>query len=96
MEELTLEDFAPHVGAKFRVGAAGVDVEFELRDAVPSPHPGPEGRRHPFSLVFLGPPASVLPQQIYTVQHPERGPLDLFLVAIGADADGVSYEAVFN
>ena len=95
MEELTLEDFAPHVGAKFRVEAAGVDAEFELTDASPAPHPGPEGRRHPFALVFRGPPG-VLPQQIYTVHHPDRGPLDVFLVAIGADADGVRYEAVFN
>ena len=93
---LELEDFAPHVGATFRVQAGDVDVEAELEEATLSRYPGPEGRRPPFALVFRGPPGPALPQQIYTVHHPARGPLEVFLVPIGADATGVRYEAIFS
>jgi hypothetical protein len=36
-----------------------------------------------------------LPQGLYHLDHPVMGELELFLVPIGADRDGVTYEAVF-
>ena len=53
-------------------------------------------RRVPFALVFRGPAGDVLPQGTYHVEHDALGAFDLFLVPIGADADGVRYEAVFG
>jgi hypothetical protein len=62
-----------------------------------SPRPGDPGpRRDPFSLMFLGPTAPVLPQRIYALENEAFGRLEIFLVPIGADADGVKYEAIFN
>ena len=52
-------------------------------------------KRTAFSLFFLAP--LLVPQQIYRVTHdalPE--PLDLFLVPIGREPNGFSYEAVFT
>ena len=37
-----------------------------------------------------------LPQRIYRLEHAELGGLDLFLVPIGRDASGITYEAVFT
>jgi hypothetical protein len=33
---------------------------------------------------------------VYGVEHDRLGTFDLFLVPVGADETGVSYEAVFN
>ena len=49
-----------------------------------------------FSLVWRGPRDVRLEQRIYSVRHPALPPLDLFLVCIGPDAEGMRYEAVFT
>jgi hypothetical protein len=57
---------------------------------------GPDGQaRLQFSLVFRGPVSPVLPQHTYPVTHPDLGELDLFLVALGPDGEGMRYEAAF-
>ena len=97
LESLTVADFERRVGQRFRIGAeeesAGHDGELVEVTAVGEAAPG---GRVPFSLVFRGPPGTVLPQRIYRVDHAELGRLDIFLVPIGADAEGVRYEAVFT
>ena len=52
--------------------------------------------RVPFSLVFRGPVDPVLPQRTYPLRHAELGAFELFLVPVGRDATGTSYEAVFT
>lgn len=59
-----------------------------------TPHPG--SLRDPFSLIFRGPAAPVLPQRTYPLDNPHTGPLEIFIVPIGRDAAGVLYQAVFN
>jgi hypothetical protein len=49
-----------------------------------------------FSAVFSGPPDVLLPQRTYHMTHPEMGEFYVFLVAIGKEADGFRYEAVYN
>ena len=49
-----------------------------------------------FSIVFLGPKEPHLQQQIQTLQHPDLGPLTVFLVPINASSSGVEYQAVYN
>ena len=53
---------------------------------------------HPpgFSLLFQGPREPVLPQRMYRLNHDRLGEFDLFIVPIGADDEGVHYEAVFS
>jgi hypothetical protein len=49
-----------------------------------------------FSLMFQGPGEIFMPQGMYTLTHRTLGTFDLFLVPIGKDDNGFSYEAVFN
>jgi hypothetical protein len=96
LETLTPESFTPHLNSRFRIalGERGtLDVELcEL--ALHEAHPG--ARPQPFSLYFRGPRQAVLPQQIYRLEHDQLGALEIFLVTVGPDAQGMRYEAVFN
>ena len=53
--------------------------------------------RQPFALEFrTSQKNAYYPQGIYTIKHPEKGDLHIFLVPIGFDAEGMKYEAVFS
>jgi hypothetical protein len=95
---LTCNDFAGRVGERFDVaGGEGPALVVELIEASESSEaggPGPEGQeRQQFSLVFRGSPG--LPQATYRLSHAELGDVDIFLVPIGPDGDGMKYEAAF-
>ena len=97
---LTYEHFAGRVGEHFDVASPdGSGVPLVLVEATQGSEPGgrgPEGEeRLQFSLVFRAPVTRVWPQGTYPLAHEELGELELFLVPLGADADGVRYEAVF-
>ena len=95
---LTSATFTPHVGEKFEVTAAdGATFEAILTSCDETSYGSPEQwldqvDRVPFSLVFNAPGGELLPQQIFTLRHPEIGELEVFLVPLGP---GV-YEAVFS
>jgi hypothetical protein len=92
----TLDDFAPLRGERFELAIdAGSALSAELVEAQALPQPAFNGRQ-PFSLVFSGPPAPVLPQRIYRLAHQRLPALDIFLVPLAADAVGVRYQAVFS
>jgi hypothetical protein len=94
---LTRADFAACLQQGFRVALDGASLELELVGADPlgSGDAAP-GRRRPFSLVFRGPAAPVLPQRIYRLENAALGALELFLVPIGRDTEGLRYEAIFT
>lgn len=93
---LKLDHFAPLVGQCFCLwdeatgahAAALVEARALTGPAV--------GSREPFALLFEGPTEPLLPQRIYTLQHPAFESLDIFLVPIGRSAASVRYEAIFN
>lgn len=97
---LTLEDFADKVGDRFAIEPGDRDsatVAATLTEASALQ----AGRavalkRPPFSLVFVAEHQAPLPQRIYRVEHDTLGALSIFLVPIGRDARGVSYQATFN
>jgi hypothetical protein len=95
MEELTLATFAPTVGDAYEIdgGEAG-KLELELVDA--SEAADANAPRPPFVLTFRGPAEPVLAQQIVPLEHQALGVLEIFLVPIGRDEDGTTYEAVFS
>lgn len=101
LAELTLERFGPHVGDPFALTATvaesgeQVELTFVLEEAVEVASSGAEGARQPFALRFRAAVPSVLPQQVFPLRHEQLGTLEIFLVPIGQDADGVRYEAVF-
>ena len=94
------ELFAGRLGEQFDVlGAETGPLRLELVEATESSEAGGSGpsgeQRRQFSLVFRGPAAPVLPQRTHAVRHEELGDLDLFLVPLGPDAQGMRYEAAF-
>ena len=86
--------FVENLGSKFRLQLEGSDwIELDLID-VSELQKGPH--QEMFSIVFRCSSEKVLPQRIYHLDHERMGELDLFLVPIKKDAEGVYYEAVFN
>jgi hypothetical protein len=101
IEWLTHKDFADRLGERFEMQVPeGPPVALELIEATEGETPGgrgPEGQeRLQFSLVFRGPAAPVLPQGTYPLGHAELEDLELFLVPIGPDTEGMRYEAAFG
>jgi hypothetical protein len=100
LEWLTYDHFGQRRGERFDVAVNDrPPVSLELIEATEGSEPGgprPEGQaRMQFSVVFRGVMAPVLPQGTYHFTHAELGELDLFLVPIGPDSEGMRYEAAF-
>jgi hypothetical protein len=100
IEWLTYDDFAGRLSEQFDVSAGeGPSVPMVLIEATESSEPGGQGpdgqQRAQFSLVFRGPATQFLPQRTYAITHAALGELDLFLVPLGPDAEGMRYEAAF-
>jgi hypothetical protein len=94
--ELTLETFKPAVGQTFTVGEeGGTTAELLLVEAT-AEDAGAQAARSPFSLLFHGPVEPFLPQATYRFAHPSLGELGIFIVPLGRDEHGTTYEAVFN
>lgn len=94
LETLTKEWWSEYLGGSFDlVGDGGGTMV--LAEITGLGH-GALGRRDPYSLVFHGPAQPVLPQRIYRLRQEQMGDLDLFLVPIGPDGEGMRYEAIFT
>ena len=98
--DLTLQSFEPLVGARFECRRPEDDLVngCELREAVAlRGDPAGGNPRAPFSLLFLAAVEELLPQQIYSLTHPDfPEALSMFLVPIGQVDGGLLLEAVFN
>ncbi len=92
---LTVDDFQPLVGSPLAAGYEGSSQPLELLTAEPARDRAGAARTG-FSLLFRGAPAPVLQQGVYRMMHPTLGALDIFLVPVGSDPQGVQYEAIFN
>jgi hypothetical protein len=96
---LTCDDFAGRLGERFEMMVGDDRLTVELTEASEGSGPGgrgPDGQeRRQFSLVFRGPATRVVPQGTYRLTQEELGELDLFLVPIGPDAEGMQYQALF-
>jgi hypothetical protein len=91
LEDLTIDDFRPLEGDRFRISPEEAEP-FEVELVEVTEIPRAPGGRAPFSLVFRGGPNPPVEQRIYRVEHDKLGELDLFLVPIDWDR----YEAVFS
>lgn len=96
LDKLTLEMFEPLVGQAFETeGLSLTLVQVNRLGKGPNPVSGRWG----FSLILLGPAAPLLPQQIYSLQTPSIGMLDLFMVPLGpkpSQPDFMQYEIIFT
>lgn len=93
LASLTHEDFSPLLGQRFGLVLADGAVPLHLVEVKPL-HRMPGGRDQ-FSLIFKSAGQRVLSQGIYALEHASARGLALFLVPVGRDAEGVSYQAVF-
>ncbi len=96
---LSIDDFQPLQGTTLELvvpGEGTVAVRFSAtRSLGGNPYPG--ARRRPFAVELTAEAPGSFPQQIVTLDHPELGPLELFVVPIGPAPGGLMrYEAVFT
>ena len=100
LEKLTLQDFLPERGKRFRVDRGDAPpIELVLDSASDLTSGDGRPRRAPFSLVFRGPLEPALAQRIWALEPVEKSELprlEIFLVPIGPEAGGMRYEAIFN
>ena len=99
LADLTLARLAPLVGSTFSVAlAAPWNLRFELAEvaALSTQNSFTGAFRAPFRLIFHGPMRPVHPQATLPLEHPELGRVEIFLVPIGPDAQGMQYEAIFT
>lgn len=94
---LSEEEFRRHIETIFEANLKdGSTIDLKLI-AVEHYGVGPERPdMERFSAIFLGPQDVRLQQGIYPLRHKEIGELNIFLVPIKADKNGLEYEAVFN
>ena len=94
---MSLEFFQQEVGGRFIISFTDASFELHLREAEALKYHDPQiHARHPFSLLFVCADQRVLSQGTYAIDHERLGRLEIFIVPVGADANGVEYEAVFN
>lgn len=97
--QLTHNAFKPYLNTIFVIQYSDngtYDAELISVDTLGKEPKDPE-QRWSFSLVFhVKDKEKYLSQRIYTLDHPELGSLDVFLVPLGPDQQGTRYEAVFT
>jgi len=89
------EDFAACLNQDFAIILSDGALLLQLSEVRPLGK-RPESLRDPFALTFLGRAGLRLPQQIYKMRNATLGEMELFLVQVGADQSGSTFEAVFN
>jgi hypothetical protein len=109
LEALTAADFRGAIGGQFLLTAGpsgngpAAPVEVALVEVSEHASAASGNFRAPFSLLFHGPLAPVMPQAIYRLDNEQLGALELFIVPIGPEPAPVGqaptamrYEVVFG
>ena len=97
MQFLTVESFAPHLNSSFALTLGESTLDMALTQVAKLPFRPFQGMmREPFSLIFRSSSPVVLPQRSYPLKHEAMGRLDIFIVPIARDAQGIVYQAIFN
>ena len=100
LANLTLDAARAMVGQQFiRSHEAGPDIVLSLIAAEPArrdPTARPTASGRPFSLLFKGPADPRLTQGMHDLGHPDHPLAGIFLVPVGQNDDGFTYEAVFS
>ncbi len=93
----TYEGFAGHLNGTFSVGLGTSAVEMTLVQATKGKPRNWEGlRKEPFALLFKCAHPVILPQRSYIFQRDGFGKMDIFIVPVGRERDGIVYQAIFN
>lgn len=92
VRDVSFSDFSEREGDVFRVAVGGDAVEMILDLALALK--GSERPGGGFKLEFLGPAEPRLDQGVYPFEMGD-GALDIFIVPIALEAQGLRYEAIF-
>ena len=96
MQFLAAADFAAQANSVYEVDLGASSMQLTLVDIRPLPANGfADAKRAPFSLILRSTVQVVLPQRIYRLRH-AAGLVEMFIVPVGRDATGVTYEAIYN
>lgn len=95
LAEARCEDFAACLNQDFAIILSDGALLLRLSEVRPLGK-RPESLRDPFALTFLSRPGLRLPQLIYKMRNAQLGEMEMFLVQVGADKAGSTFEAVFN
>lgn len=97
LENLTFDSFHPYTGQKFSVENKPESTGLQLMSAdARTLNLTANETRIAFSLMFKSDQQYVLPQGSYCLANEKFGSVEIFLVPIERDAEGVTYKAVFN
>jgi len=93
--------FSRHCGPGWTLradAARTLDVQLLAAEALPAPGgPAPAGGgAQGFSLVFQTPPGEAISQGTYEFAHEGLGRMQIFVVPIGADDEGMRIQAIFT
>jgi hypothetical protein len=95
LEHLTVDSLSAQLNTKFRIGVETEKiVELELVEV--QAHGDVPGQTERFSAMFRGALDLFLPQSTYRMQHEQFGSVEIFIVPVRKDGEGIYYEAVFN
>lgn len=96
LQTLTADDFEALRGQRFDLRTPAGDTLPLVLAGVTRHPPAGSGAREGFSVVFESGAPDAHPQQIYRIEQPALGVMELFLVPIGPGTTGMRYEAVFG
>jgi Domain of unknown function (DUF6916) len=96
LDKVECAQFAACLDQDFEIVFPDGTLPVKLSEAKPWGPEQPANVRQPFSLTFRLERNLRLPQGIYKLRHAELGEMEIFLVQVGADQTGSSFEAVFN
>ena len=97
MELPSYETFAGRLRETFSLSIGDSSLDVTLVEARRRPARVIAGiRAEPFVLYFKCGNPVVLPQKLYPFSNPKLGKMDIFIVPVAREKDGVVYEAVFN
>jgi hypothetical protein len=93
LDTFNCKTFTEQLHSKFKVHPQGHDpIVLELMEVTERNTP----RTEAFSLIFRGPLGPRLIQQTYEVEHEKLGRFPLFMTALSADQESITYESVFH
>ncbi len=95
LEHLTMDALSAQLHTKFRLSFGPEQVvELELFEV--QSHGDVAGQTERFSAIFRSPLQHFLPQSTYRMEHERLGSVEIFIVPVRKDGEGIYYEAVFN
>jgi hypothetical protein len=99
VDQWQCDRFQEQIGNSYEVEIGqATTLTLTLREARPlsADSRSPDSSRNPFSLIFKGPVEPIVPQGIYRFRRDTSDSMEIFIVPIGPDEDGMKYEAIFS